>query len=150
MAIAKKKDGLKKTAPQTKKLHSTKQPFVFHRIIIISACVVVVLGGLFAINRRHAMQAVAGASIARGLFVQVTVQIPFIPEAASYNIYYKQDNAKEFTNAVRNITPNITQYTISYLKKGINYQYRVAAVDSTGREFMFTQAEPLTNLQPME
>ena len=84
-----------------------------------------------------------------GLFNQAVVAIPSVPNAASYNIYYGQVGEQTFTNAVRNIPTNVTNYTISDLKKGVNYQYRVAAVDKNGKEFLFSAVKPLTNLQPM-
>ena len=84
-----------------------------------------------------------------GLFDQATVSLPPVPNAAAYNIYYGQEGTDTFTNAVRDIPPNISQYTLSYLKKGVKYDYRVAALDQNDKEFYFSPTEPLTNLQGM-
>lgn len=145
---------MKKTAPKTKKTTKriskpapTSHTIVFRRIIVIAACVVVAFG-LF-LNRQDVSRAVAGTSIARGLYMQATVPMPQLTNAVSYNIYYKQTNEHTFTNSVRSISPKVSTYTISYLKKGTDYEYRVAAVDNTGKEFLFTDPRPLTDLQPM-
>ncbi len=85
----------------------------------------------------------------QGLFDQATVSLPPVPNAASYNIYYRQVGEQSFSNAVRNIQPSVTTYTISYLKKGVNYEYQYSAVDKNGKEFLFSDLKPLTDLQPM-
>lgn len=84
-----------------------------------------------------------------GIFNQATVSLPQVPNAAAYNIYYKQDGATNFTNAVRDIPPTVHQYTLSYLKKGVSYKYKVAALDRHDKEFYFSPIETLTNLQSM-
>ncbi len=139
------KKTVKRTIPRSK-AHS--QTLFFRRIVIISACLVLVVGIAATFNRGAASQAVAGASIARGLFVQTTVTIPTVPGATAYSIYYKQLGEQKFTNAVRNIPPSVLSYTISYLKKGVSYQYVVAAV-ANGKEISFTPVKTLTNLISM-
>ena len=121
---------------------------IFRRIVVISACVVLVIGIAATFNRGAASQAVAGASIARGLFVQSEVTIPHVYGATEYNIYYRQLGEQKYTNAVRNIPPYVNTYLISYLKKGVTYQYTVAAVID-GKEVSFTPAQTLINTQPM-
>jgi hypothetical protein len=138
---------VKRTIPRSLST-SGNQALFFRRIVIISACLVMVVGIAATFNRGAASQAVAGASIARGLFMQATITIPSVPNATSYNIYYKQVGEQKFNNAVRNIPANIHQYTISYLKKGVTYQYTVAAV-ANGKEVSFTPVITLTNLKSM-
>lgn len=138
---------VKRTLPRSR-AHSQSQTLLFRRIVIISACLVLVVGIAATFNRGAASQAVAGASITRGLFVQATVTIPSVPGATGYNIYYKQYGEQKFTNAVRNILPSVHSYTISYLKKGVNYQYSIAAV-LNGKEVSFTPVKTLTNLTSM-
>lgn len=108
-----------------------------------------VVAGIVGLNRHSVVGAVAGAQIMNGLFDQATVPLPPVPQAAAYNIYYGQEGTGELTNAVRDIPPNVHQYTLSYLKKGVKYDYRISALDSNDKEFYFSPTEPLTNLQGM-
>ena len=134
----------------TRKTSSGGQSILFQRIVIISACLTLFVVGGVIVNKRSVGQAVEGASITKGLYMQATVQMPNdVPQATYYNIYYKTSSEKTFTNAVRRIPTNVTTYTISRLKKGVSYVYRYAAVNAEGREILFSQTLPLTNLQPM-
>lgn len=139
----------KKTPRKTPKPVLAIQPVFFRRIVVITSCLVLAVVVLILTNKQEINRAVAGTSIARGLFMQSTIVLPAIPNAVSYNIYYKQSSEKDFSNAVRNISPSIHIYTISYLKKNTAYEYRVTAVDNTGKEFFFSDTEPLVNLQSM-
>ncbi|MGH7203701.1 MAG: fibronectin type III domain-containing protein [Candidatus Levyibacteriota bacterium] len=136
-----------KKAPRTTK--SKVQPIFLERITIITAAFVITVGAVVFINRHSVTNAVAGASIVQGLFMHAPVAMPNIPDAKLYNIYYKQTDAQDFTNAVRGVSPTIATYTISYLKSGVSYEYRIAAVNSIGEEFYFSDTKPLTGLQPM-
>ena len=64
---------VKRTTPRSS---ARSQTLLFRRIVIISACLVLVIGIAATVNKGAASQAVAGASIARGLFVQASVSIP--------------------------------------------------------------------------
>jgi hypothetical protein len=138
---------VKRTIPKSRSV-SQNQSVTFRRIVIISACLVMVFGIVATFNHGRASQAVAGASITQGLFNQTTVSIPSTPYATGYTIYYKQQDEQNFTNAVRNIPINVHQYTISYLKKGVTYQYTEAAIVD-GKEINFTPLKTITNLQSM-
>jgi len=141
----------KKTTRRTvKRTAPTTQPVLFQRIVIISAaCIALFAALLVTTHKQTVIQSVAGTSIARGLFMQTTVTMPTTPGAVSYNIYYKQTNETKFTNAVRKVSPSIRTYTISYLKKGTAYQYRVSALGTDGKEYGWSEIKTLTNLQPM-
>lgn len=144
-----KKPVTKKTVKRTAPRSSTpNQTLLFHRIVIISACLMLAIGLFTIVNKGSVSRAVAGASITRGLFMQTTVDITPVANATSYNIYYKQSADQKFTNAVRNIPSSVHSYTISYLKKGVTYEYVVAAVVN-GKEISFTPLKTLTNLQSM-
>ena len=147
---APKKSSARKTVKRTiprSRTASRSQTLLFRRIVIISACLVMVIGIAATFNRGAASQAVAGASITKGLFMQTTVTIPSTPNATGYNIYYGQTGQK-FTNAVRNIPVSVHQYTISYLKIGVTYQYTQAAIVN-GKEVNFTPVQTIKNLQSM-
>ena len=141
------KKTVKRTIPRTSR--NQESTLFIHRLVIISACLVLFVGIAATFNKGFTSQAVAGVSIMRGLFAQTTVQLPSTPGAASYNIYYRQVGEQRFTNAVRNIPSNVTSYTISYLKKGVNYEYRYTTVNQNGQEFVFSDIKPLTDLQSM-
>jgi hypothetical protein len=152
----KKKKTTTRTTPKNavskavKKTNSGEQPILIHRIFIISACLTLFAFGVFYANKQTVEKSVAGASIMKGLYVQGTIPVPAdLADAYSYNIYYKQTDEKEFTNAVRNVPTNVGTYTISHLKKGSAYQYRLAALDANGKEFMFFEPLPITELHPM-
>lgn len=149
ISMKKKTVHTKSSGKSTRRSSSPKQTVFFRRILIITTCLVLAVIGINLIDKSSLGRAVAGTSIMRGMFVQGTVSMPTLKEANTYNIYYKEAGAKEFINAARGISPNTTTYTISYLKKNVNYQYRFAAVDGSGREILFSEILPLTNIEPM-
>lgn len=121
----------------------------FQRIIIFGSLAVLFFVAVGALNKKPLTQAVAGISIVRPLFSQATVSWEAVSGAVIYNIYYKGENDSDFTNAVRNISANITSYTISYLRKGVEYDYRISAADASGKEFYWSGTNKITNLQSM-
>lgn len=140
----------KSTKQTTRKPRTAEQTVLIHRIFIVSACLTLFVGGVLIANKQQVTQSVAGASIMRGLFLEATVTVPTnIENAASYNIYYKETNEPEYTNAIRNVPTSTGSYIISHLKKGASYEYTFAAVDATGREFLFSEELPITDLRPM-
>lgn len=66
---------------------------------------------------------------------QATVMWPSVAGAVSYNIYYKESSAANWTHSVPAIPEDAVQYTINDLGSGTSYQYMVTAVDNTGMEF---------------
>ncbi len=143
------KKTVKRTTPRSSHASSSNQTLIFRRIVIISACLVLFVGVTATFNRSSVRGAVDGMSVMAGLYDQSTVTLPIVPGAVSYNIYYGQTGEQTFSNAVRNIPSTIHSYTISDLKKGVNYDYRYAAIDKNGREFLFSEVKPITDLQPM-
>ncbi len=139
----------KSSAKSARKASAPKQTVFFRRILIITACLVLAIVGITLLDKSSLQRAVAGTAIMKGMYVQGTISMPTLSEANTYNIYYKEAGAKEFINAARGISPNIPTYTISYLKKNVNYQYRFAAVDGSGKEILFSEILPLTNIEPM-
>lgn len=125
-----------------------KTSFTFQRLVIITSCVLLVLG-IVTLKKNSVTQSVAGVSIARGLFAQATVSWTKNDIASTYNIYYRQKGDTRFTNAVRKIPSSVTNYNISYLKKGVNYEYKISAADLNGREFSWSEVKQMTNLKPM-
>ena len=107
-----------------------------------------IVGITMTFDKGSLSRAVAGVSITRGLFMQAMITLPSDADANSYNIYYKQSGDQDYTNAVRNISPNAHTYLVSYLKKGVTYQYTVAEVIN-GKEVSFTPIQEITNLKPM-
>lgn len=145
---APKRSSTRKTVKRTVPRSSSSQTLLFRRIVIISACFVLVVGIAATFNRGAASRAVAGVSMTRGLFMQTTVRLPQVYGANYYNVYYRQLGEQNYTNAVRNIPANNTTYLISFLKKGVTYQYTVATVIN-GTEVSFTPVKTFTNLQQM-
>lgn len=148
VAPKRKTPTVKRTAPKKTRV---SQPGVItvQRIVIFSACIVLVLAGVISFNKPAINQSVAGASVARGLFVQSTVDLPEVEGAVSYNIYYKKTGADRYDNAVRNVPVTADAYTISHLKKGVSYDYQIAAVDAQGEEFWFSLTKQLSNFEAM-
>lgn len=139
---------IKRTAP--KKTRGSQQGVItVQRIVIFSACVVLALVGVISLNKPAINQSVAGASVARGLFVQSTVDLPEVEGAVSYNIYYKKTGAESYDSAVRNVPVSASSYIISHLKKGVSYDYQIAAVDAQGEEFWFSLSKQLTDFESM-
>jgi hypothetical protein len=124
-------------------------PVSFRKIVVWGALPALIIGLILFGNRHSVEQSVAGASVFRGLFAQAYVQVPDIPGAVSYNIYYKQSSDEGFYNAVRHVSPSVDSYLISHLKKGVDYQYRISAVDASGAEFWWSPVLPITSLESM-
>ncbi|HSA84154.1 MAG TPA: hypothetical protein VLF20_04690 [Patescibacteria group bacterium] len=149
-----KRTTTRKTNRHTHHTHSHSSqhvilPFSFRRIIFITTAVALFLAVAILFNKDKVTQSVAGIGVARGLFAEARVDVPKIEGAASYNIYYKEQSAGEYTNVARDIPASVASYLISYLKKGEEYIYKVAAVDASGAEFYWTTDEELTNIEPM-
>jgi len=147
-----KKPQVKKTTRRTAHKRSEQAfffPFTFRRVVLITTSLALFIFVFALVKSQPLTQAVAGVSIARGLFAQTTVALPNITGAASYNIYYRQKSETAFTNAVRNLSTTVTSYTISYLKKNTTYVYKISAVSPSGREFWWSDEKPLTKLQSM-
>lgn len=133
-------------------IHSSQHiilPFSFRRIILVTTAIALFIGVVVIFNKPAVTQSVAGISIARGLFAQARVDLPKVEGAVSYNIYYKKQSAGEYSNVARDIPASNVSYTISYLKKGEDYHYKVAAVNASGAEFYFSDEQTLTNIEPM-
>ena len=130
--------------------HLLLLPFSFRRVVLITTALTLFLGVFVYFNKNDVTQSVAGVSIAKGLFAQATVEVPHADGAVSYNIYYKKRSSNDFNNAVRGVPPETTSYTISYLKKGEEYHYRISAVDGAGKEFWFSEMKDLENIVPMD
>ncbi|HUD44659.1 MAG TPA: fibronectin type III domain-containing protein [Patescibacteria group bacterium] len=144
--IAHKKSHLNKSSRSV----SHTPVYTFSRITVFYAfAALVIVFTLLSLNRHSFSQSVAGASIFRPLYSQSVVYWSPIPGAVAYNIYYKTNSEPTFSNAVRNIPHNITAYTISYLKKNVQYQYKVSAIAPSGEEFWFSNVFPLLNVSPM-
>src|SRR5579859_1717217 len=107
---------------------TTKIPIASNRIIIISTCVAVIMAAFIIIDRRSLQQSVQGIQIIKGMYNESTISWPLIPGAVGYNIYYGQKSDLQFSHAVRDIPATAASYTIQYLKKGVNYEYRVSAI----------------------
>jgi len=133
---------------RTRSRQASPASFSFQRIVVITTCLVIVFAVVLA-NKNKVTQSVAGISVARGLFSQVNVGWDPVYGATSYNLYYKQTDDHEFTNSVRNIPADITEYTVSYLTKGKKYDYKLAVVGANGQEFFWTEVHPLSEPESM-
>lgn len=138
----------KRRVAKPSRARSKNSSFTFQRIVVFTACLIIVFAVILA-NKNKITQSVAGISITRGLFSQVQVGWNPVDGATSYNLYYKQKDDREFTNSVRNIPADITEYTVSYLTKGKEYDYKLAAVGANGEEFFWTVAEEFSDPESM-
>ena len=64
--------------------------------------------------------------------------------AKVYNIYYRESGEKKFTHSVRLLPQNFNDYTITSLKKGVNYSYILSALNENGKEFWFSSLKKLS------
>ena len=149
MKKAKKTISRKSNRRVPKRSSSNQHIILFRRVFLITSALVLFLFVSADVSKRGVTQAVAGISVARGLFNQATVSLPNVEGVVTYNIYYKRTSDSEFGYAVRNISGDLSSYTISYLKKGEEYEYKVSAADKTGKEFFFTESQALSNLESM-
>lgn len=146
----------KKIKKQTHKITHTKvtKPLLPSKIVVISGTFFAVIMGVFIVfNKRTVAQSVQGVAIVKGMFAEATLSLPPIAGAIAYNIYYDQTSSVKFTHAVRQISGNMTSYTIQYLKKGVSYKYMVSAIgfDIHGnkKEIWFSPITQITNVQGM-
>jgi len=147
-----KRSSARKTTRRTASRHSMHStfllPFSFRRIILVTTCIALFIVGYVLISG-EGRQSVAGIAITKGLFAEATIDMPKAEGTVSYNIYYKEANDGAYKNTVREIPTTVKQYTISYLTKNAKYVYKVAAVNTSGAEFWFSDEKPLDNLRPM-
>jgi fibronectin type 3 domain-containing protein len=119
------------------------------RIIIVGGLSVILLAIIFVPGKQSVRQEVAGISIARPIFAQSTVSWTNVTGAIAYNIYYKEKSDATFRYAVRRIPSSSTSYTITHLKKGASYEYKISAIAPSGREFWWSDVKPLENITAM-
>ena len=81
------------------------------------------------------------------LFSKATTQWSSAQGASSYNVYYKESGAKIYNHAVRNLPKTSVSYTVSYLKRGVSYKYKVSAINSGGNEFWWSKEALMTKYQ---
>lgn len=110
------------------------------KFVIIILAVLVISGVYFS---RHSL---AFASLR---YSQATVAIPHSASAVYYNLYYKSQADKTFINGAGRIPAVATAYTITYLKRGLGYQYYISAVDSLGKQTQITPIKWVENIQNM-
>lgn len=149
---APKKKVASKSTSRTRHSSRSNSPVEFsfiRRIIIVGGLSVILLAVIFVPGKQSVKQEVAGLSIARPFFAQAEIELPKVEKAASYNIYYRQKTDPTFGNTVRSIPTNISRYTISHLSKGAEYEYKISALDGSGREFWWSEVKPLENLTGM-
>lgn len=137
--------------PVSRRKTPSQEPILIQRIVVITTCIVlaVVTAVVVNVNKPAVGRSVAGLSIAKGLFSQATIDLPQVDGAVSFNIYYKKASEDHYTNAVRNIPAGTPAYTISYLKRGDDYDHKIVAVDANGKEFWFSPTRPILEIQPM-
>ena len=137
---------VKRTAPRSSR--NQTQTIIIRRVFIMSACLVMIAGIVGMVNKSSLNQAVAGVTIVRGMYKQATITLPSVANATGYNIYYRTATEPNFSNAVRNISPTVTTYTVSYLKPNTVYYFKISALQN-GKETYFSPTKPLSNLQSM-
>lgn len=76
-------------------------------------------------------------------YKQATVKWRSVSGARNYNIYYKEAGAKNFNYSVIMLPANAVSYTIGYLRKGVVYQYNLAAVNDAGAEYWWSGLKTL-------
>jgi len=131
---------VKRTVPRSSSRSTAgSQTFIFRRIVVISACVVLAIGVMGTFDRPAVRGMVEGASTVAGLYSKATVLLPNVSpnDFTSFNIYY--GTGGKFTNAVRGIpiptdhTKNHYQ-TIYYLKNNVSYQYEILGLGKDHKE----------------
>ncbi len=148
---APKKATVRKSTSHSRR-SSASSPIEFsfiRRIIVVGGLSVILLAVIFVPGKQSVRQEVAGISIARPLFSQGTVSWSSVTGAIAYNIYYKQTSDMTFKYAVRRIPSSSTSYTITHLKKGETYQYKISAIAPSGREFWWSEVKTLDNITSM-
>lgn len=147
-----KKKSNRKTHPTTS-IRGKRHVVPGLRIFFISTSVAVVVALFISFNKPAIKQSVQGIAIVKGTYNEAMVSWQPVAGAVSYNIYYGLTTDKKFTNAVRQIPATATSYTIQYLKKNVNYTYKVSAVglDIHGNktETWFSDSLPLIKIQSM-
>lgn len=140
---------MKKAAHKTsvrKVSHSTKKHPHLTKLLLILAAILFLA---FALPNTRLPMAGLLATVTDhlGLFQgSATVNWPKVDGAKSYNIYYgkfqdKLNQEPAFVFSVRDIPADQTSYTIRHLKRGWTYQYKISAVDASGKEFLWTSFE---------
>lgn len=59
--------------------------------------------------------------------------------AFSYNIYFKEMGESNYTHAAADLPADARSFTLEFLKSGVKYIYKIAAVNGEGKEFWFSE-----------
>jgi hypothetical protein len=135
----KKKTAHKATAAKASRPVKTERVNLTKPLLILAAALLI----LFMIPATKLP--LANLLAQTGLFHgSAPVTWPAVKGAVSYNIYYKRVGSisgDNFSFAVRNIPASATSYTITGLKRGKSYEYKVSAVNAAGEEYLWTSLE---------
>lgn len=80
---------------------------------------------------------------------QATVSWFGVTDARSYNIYFREPQSSAYAHAVPNLPSSYRRYTLTYLRPGVAYLYRVAAVKWDGKEYWVDREKELLGIGPM-
>lgn len=119
------------------------------RKVLFFLLVLVLLVGFALVERHSLLRALTGTGMFNGMYVQSTITLPHVADASSYNIYYSPASNGSFPYSVRNISNDTSSYTISYLRKDIVYQYKISALNKTGKEIWWSKVGSLSDVHPM-
>lgn len=84
---------------------------------------------------------------------QAVASWKLVSGAKCYNIYYgwvNRKNTPAWNHSVRCLSNNTWQFTIGDLKQGRSYEYTVAALSYSGKEYSWTAIAPLSPVTPMQ
>ncbi len=72
-----------------------------------------------------------------------------VADARSYNIYFRDPQSPTYSYAVPDLPSTSRRYTLRYLRPGVAYLYRVAAVKWDGKEYWVDSEKELLGIGPM-
>jgi hypothetical protein len=140
---------MKKSAPKhaSPKVRHTKSAHPHAKKLLLTLAAILLLLFILPATRQPMANLLAQTGLFKG---NATVTWQKVEGAKSYNIYYKRVGSHigdNYNNAVRNIPADQTSYTISGLKKGKTYEYKISAINENGEEFMWTTFQPTATAQ---
>ncbi len=122
---------------------------IFHKKQIRTLLLAFTLASLLLLYPTNNIMHRAEASVLGILLSKATISMPNVLQATSYNVYFKEVSSKTFNHASRNISITDKKHKIYFLKKNVQYKYKISAVDASGKEFWWSPVRLMINIQRM-
>jgi hypothetical protein len=107
---------------------------------LITATVLLTVLGFASASTAFAQTSPSTSSVKQ--YNQAVASWTLVPGAKCYNIYYRRVKQTGWKHSVRCLSNNTWNYTVKGLVQGVSYEYSVAALSYSGKEYAWTPVKP--------